>query len=222
MNLISLAAYRDHEVLYDGKIIALKRGQVPTSERELMKRWQWASRGKVRRFLLMLEDSGKIVRTTGRKKSAEKRDHGTDHQTDHGLTVISISKYDTYQDQVAGNGTTVEPTKQTAHGPRSDHGRTKQNKGNKGNKDIGVKKKTKCELSEGWVPTEAHLALADKEGVNLEREAEKFRNHATGSGRRQIDWNAAFRNWILSEYADRSPSNKRPKREGLVQEYLPW
>ena len=52
MDLINMAAFKDHEVLYDGSLITVERGQVPTSERNLAARWEW-SRGKIRRFLTL-------------------------------------------------------------------------------------------------------------------------------------------------------------------------
>ena len=72
LDLIGLAAYEDHDVLYDGKVILVRRGEVPTSERELMRRWRWKSRGKVRRFLDMLERMGRIDWRTSLSRTREK------------------------------------------------------------------------------------------------------------------------------------------------------
>jgi len=51
-------------------------------------------------------------------------------------------------------------------------------------------------LPPDWKPTDEHLTLAEQEGVELDREAEKFRDHAKATDRKLRDWNAAFRNWL--------------------------
>jgi hypothetical protein len=40
--------------------------------------------------------------------------------------------------------------------------------------------------------------------INLARETEKFVNHAHAHDRRQVDWEAAWRNWMLKaqEFAE--------------------
>jgi hypothetical protein len=52
------------------------------------------------------------------------------------------------------------------------------------------------------------------EGVDVQRELERFRNHARANDRRQADWNAAWRNWLLKaeEYASRQA---KPKRDAM-------
>jgi len=65
-------------------------------------------------------------------------------------------------------------------------------------------------LPENWEPTEANKELARKEGLDVEREAMKFRLHAEASGRKQISWNAAFSQWLLSDYGDKA-RNKPPE-----------
>jgi hypothetical protein len=77
-------------------------------------------------------------------------------------------------------------------------------------------------LPGSWQPNSAHTKLAASEGVKLEREAEKFRDHATATGRRQLDWDAAFRNWLRKAGEDRngrthgsrSDAAPRPAEEG--------
>lgn len=57
-------------------------------------------------------------------------------------------------------------------------------------------KKRASQLPTGWRPSPAHTQLAAELHVNVGAEAEKFRDHATANGRSQIDWDAAFRNWL--------------------------
>jgi hypothetical protein len=52
-------------------------------------------------------------------------------------------------------------------------------------------------LPDAWKPRESHRERAEKEGVDLTREAEKFRHHAAANGRLQLDWDQAFFTWLM-------------------------
>jgi len=52
-------------------------------------------------------------------------------------------------------------------------------------------------LPDGWSPTDAHCARARESGLDVNREAERFRNHAAQDDRKCVNWNAAFSNWLL-------------------------
>lgn len=51
-------------------------------------------------------------------------------------------------------------------------------------------------LPADWKPSDAHRELAAELGVNLEREATSFRDHAETHARRAARWDAAFRLWL--------------------------
>jgi len=51
-------------------------------------------------------------------------------------------------------------------------------------------------LPEGWAPNDSHHAIAAEQGVDLQSEATKFRDHAEATGRLMADWDAAFRTWL--------------------------
>lgn len=61
-------------------------------------------------------------------------------------------------------------------------------------------------LSESWNPTLKDYAFAAKHNLTREeinREADRFRNHwtaATGKGSVKLDWEAAWRNWLIGDY----------------------
>lgn len=77
--LIENAAWEDHATAWQGKTIAVKRGQVPISMRKLCDAWGW-SLGRVQRFLNVL-----------------KTDTMVDIKTDTGFCIITICNYDAYQ-----------------------------------------------------------------------------------------------------------------------------
>jgi hypothetical protein len=57
-------------------------------------------------------------------------------------------------------------------------------------------KKRKAALPSDWLPNEGHHSQAKRDGLNVESEAEQFRDHHTAKGSVMLDWNAAFRTWL--------------------------
>ncbi len=66
------------------------------------------------------------------------------------------------------------------------------------------------DLPDDWQPTAAHETYAKTNGLDISREAFKFRNHAQANGRRQRDWDAAFRMWLAkaTDYAPARPATR--------------
>lgn len=95
VDLLLLAYSHDEMRVSHGQPVIVKRGQVPYSQRWLADRWGW-SRGKVRRFLSILEKDQKI------------RVDGTNRNT-----MITIEKYAFWQDarpsDSTSDGTSDEP-----------------------------------------------------------------------------------------------------------------
>nr|DAH25695.1 MAG TPA: replisome organizer [Caudoviricetes sp.] len=61
----------------------------------------------------------------------------------------------------------------------------------------------KTRLPDNWQPNPEHHATAHRLHLDLDSEAEDFRNHAQAQGRRLADWDAGFRSWLKksAEYA---------------------
>jgi uncharacterized protein YdaU (DUF1376 family) len=78
---------------------------------------------------------------------------------------------------------------------------------------IGSAKKRRnpeVEIPEGWVPNDSNIADAFKRGfsqMEIEHEADKFRNHHLSKQSRYRDWNAAWRTWLAN--ARKFQSNSR-------------
>lgn len=85
IDLLLLANYADNYFFKRGVRIDVKAGQVGYDLDSLAKRWKW-SRGKVERFLKMLENDGQIVR-----------------QKNNVTTLISIVNYKEYQQDDKAN-----------------------------------------------------------------------------------------------------------------------
>jgi len=111
IDLLFRASHKDTKMLFDGEFILVGRGEFITSQESLSLHWHW-SRGKVSRFLNLLQKDSMIVLKTG-----------------HKATHITICNYGTYQ----GNRNADEHqtnTKRTSN----EHEKDTINKGNKGNK----------------------------------------------------------------------------------------
>lgn len=71
------------------------------------------------------------------------------------------------------------------------------------------RKRPATRLPDDWVPTDKHRAFAAENHLNLDGEVFKFRNHAHGKDRRQVNWNAAFSTWLGNARDWRTPRQAR-------------
>lgn len=82
IDLILLANHDENYIIVRGIRVDIKRGQIGYTSENLAKRWKW-SRGKVLRYLLILQKDNQIVQ-----------------QKNNVTTLISIINYNKYQDAV--------------------------------------------------------------------------------------------------------------------------
>ena len=97
------AGHSARKLSIKGQVILLERGQKDRSELTLSKTWKW-SRGKVRRFLKLLESESMILQKTG-----------------HLTSVITVCNYDIYQSMEELGGTTDGTPVGTAVGHHTVH-----------------------------------------------------------------------------------------------------
>lgn len=64
-------------------------------------------------------------------------------------------------------------------------------------------------LPADWKPNPTHARIALERGLDLEAQAEKFRDYARAHGKAYRDWDAGFRNWLRSPYV--KPENACPR-----------
>lgn len=74
-------------------------------------------------------------------------------------------------------------------------------------------------LPHDWTPTPEHHAYATTHTIDLDRQAFRFRNHATTTARTVNDWDAAFTLWLDTE-RDRTPPT-RPDNDTDPWAHLP-
>jgi len=110
--MLSQAAFKTHNINYYGKIITLKRGDFPTSYRELAKIFKWST-SRVQRFLKNLK-MGDLINTS----------------TDTGFSIISICNYDKIQSFKEPSDTPKNTGTSTNQSTRMTTNRTKETKDN--------------------------------------------------------------------------------------------
>lgn len=86
---------------------------------------------------------------------------------------------------------------------------------------VSPRRSPESRLPEAWEPTDTHRNKAAELRLDIDREAEKFRDHAAANDRRARNWDAAFRTWLTkaAEYAARDASRPTPRtsdRQGLI------
>ena len=123
IDLLMMVNHKDKKVLFNGRLITVKRGSRITSIRKLAERWGW-SRHKVSDFLNALEQDNMISQERATQK-----------------TLINVINYSFYQ----ASDSTKEPQKshqRATQGPQKSHsGATEGHKQDIKKNEEGMKKK---------------------------------------------------------------------------------
>ncbi|OTP93224.1 hypothetical protein [Gilliamella apicola] len=66
------------------------------------------------------------------------------------------------------------------------------------------------QIPDDFEPTNHHRDIAISQNINLDNEFVKFRDYCLANGKKYIDWDAAFNNWLRNsgKYQRASPNNK--------------
>ena len=68
-------------------------------------------------------------------------------------------------------------------------------------------------LPESWAPSPSHIEKCSKERIDLDHEAEKFRNHALAKDMRYANWDRAFTNWLSRDWVKRTSAGLDPLKD---------
>lgn len=85
ISILLMANHEDKDILFDGQMVTVKRGQFITSVRHLGQKWMW-SKDRTLRYLRLLETLQMIHR-----------------ESDNRRTLITIIKYENYQNMCDSN-----------------------------------------------------------------------------------------------------------------------
>lgn len=75
--------------------------------------------------------------------------------------------------------------------------------GSKKEEEVSMPAKRKRAIPDGFVLSAAASSFAEKKGwgsARIQSEFNRFCDHARANGRKQIDWDAAWRNWVTSPF----------------------
>jgi len=100
VDLLMMVNHEDRQVLFNKKLVTVKRGSRITSIRKLSERWGW-SRGRVSRFLDMLEQDNMIAT----RRTTQK-------------TLINVINYSFYQSEKSKRGPRMRPQTEPQTEPR--------------------------------------------------------------------------------------------------------
>ena len=98
IDILLMANHEDRDVVFNGHVIKIKKGQKLTSLAKLSERWRW-SRNRVDRYLRLLSDAGMV----------------TANRTPNG-TLLTVEKYGFYQTSWDSDEATDEATHGATHG----------------------------------------------------------------------------------------------------------
>jgi hypothetical protein len=148
LDLLLSANGTDKTIIFDGKPLLIKRGQLVTSQRELAARWGWA-KTKTRDFIFYLQNS----------------DHAIKVNSDRKKTLITIMNYPIYNPLKKPEKTTKTHEEKTTQRPLKDHRQATTNK--------DIKKEKEEERSSGSdVPEEICGLMEDFANLLLDNDDE--------------------------------------------------
>lgn len=76
----------------------------------------------------------------------------------------------------------------------------------------GQRRRNSTSIPDDWKPNDKHGELANKHGVGIDLESAQFVAHASAKDRKQVNWDSAFTQWILSASGRQKPNGTKPKQ----------
>ena len=188
IDMLMMANWKDQKRIYKDEIIFIKRGSFPTSLRKLADRWGF-SVNKLNRFIKLL-----------------KKDTMIDTHTDYGFTLVKIVNYEQYQVKNDTQTDTVVDTPVDTVGVTTIRSNKKEKK-NIYSKESQIKK----------IEENIEALILEFIGVDVNSEFEKFKDYLIANGKTYKNYNAAFRNWLRSDWV----ATKQGVKNNKVTLYCP-
>ena len=152
VDLLLHANHKPAKILIKNCLVELKRGDQARSERTLEKDWGW-SRGKVRRFLVLLKNDGMIVQRAVPVTS-----------------IISICNYESFQGDSTTGSTSSSTSVDTTGEPQAVH---KQECKNENNDKNTTEKPSAVRVPYQKILDEYHSLLPELSSVQIYTDARK-------------------------------------------------
>lgn len=183
IDLLLMVNHEDREIMVNGKIMVVQRGQTLTSEVKLAERWRW-SRNRVRRFIAAMEAAKMLtVKRTG---------YGT---------WLNVVNYVFFQGVRTGNGTGNDTADDTAHGTADDTAVGTQTRSNKNYKND----KREGQAPHSFLPPSRQDIEAYCKDKGYYIDAQLFidyydaRDWTLGKGQKMSNWKSAVNAWVRRE-----------------------
>lgn len=184
--MVLKASWRPSRVRYKGRPIALNRGQLAVSVRDLAEHHD-RPKGWIERLLKRLRDETMC-----------------ETHAETGVLVITICNYNEYQAEIE----LAETVGETETGQTQDSGRTQNKEGNKGIKDSPPKPprgQRKTSLPEDWsapaitdLPPQAKQCASQWPQGAYARHAEAFHSYWRSNGKKMTDWRLTWANRVIT------------------------
>lgn len=186
IDLLLMVNHEDREIIVNGKIMVVQRGQTLTSEVKLAERWRW-SRNRVRRFIAAMEAAKMLtVKRTG---------YGT---------WLNVVNYVFFQGVRTGNGTGNDTADDTAHGTADDTAVGTQTRSNKNYKNFKNDKR-EGQAPRSFLPPSRQDIEAYCHEKNYCMDTQLFidyydaRDWTLGKGQKMSNWKSAVNAWVRRE-----------------------
>ena len=76
-----------------------------------------------------------------------------------------------------------------------------------------LRRKPSRPIPDNWTPSPSHIEKCSKERIDLDHEAEKFRNNALAKDMRYANWDRAFTNWLSRDWVKRTSAGLDPLKD---------
>lgn len=77
----------------------------------------------------------------------------------------------------------------------------------------GSRRSPSLPLPESWTPSESHREKCSTEHIDLDHEADKFRNNALAKDMRYANWDRAFTNWLSRDWVKKTSAGMDPLKD---------
>lgn len=209
IDLLLTANHSDKKILFNNELIIVKRGQILTSVRKLSERWRW-SYDKTLRYLKLLERDGMLQR-----------------ESDRFRTLLTIVKYEVYQEQPITNRTPIsEPISEQISERPSDKQECKELK-NINNNSL-CKKDAQSLFEELWklypvkrgkgqVSDTAKMRLLKIGREQMIRAIERYKTYVDKQKNLNYQNGSTFFNSGYVDYIDENytPNDEKPKNQSI-------
>lgn len=190
IDLLLSANHDTHGMIFDGKRIEIKRGQMITSVRKLSAKWRWG-KNKTLAYLRLLEELGMIER-----------------EADSRRTLLTIVNYGFYQGEGASERTVKGQSEDSQRTVRGHSQATNNNDNNDNNDNNENKKHIYGEYKHVRLTDPEYERLVNDYGETETHEAIKFLDeYKERKGYKCKNDNLTIRKWVFDAVGRSKPTN---------------